>query len=49
MAALNKEYGTEWSNNSEVKELATEALNKIADGKIALAAITAEKKTEKTT
>ena len=47
MAALNKEYGTEWSNNSEVKELATEALNKIADGKIALTAITAEKKTEK--
>ena len=47
MAALNKEYGTEWSNNSEVKELATEALNKIADGKIALTAVTAEKKTEK--
>ena len=45
MAALNKEYGTEWSNNSEVKELATEALNKIADGKIALTAVTAEKKT----
>ena len=42
MAALNKEYGTEWSNNSEVKELATEALSKIA-----LTAITAEKKTEK--
>ena len=40
MAALNKEYGTEWSNNSEVKELATEALNKIADGKIALTAVT---------
>ncbi len=37
------------SNNSEVKELATEALNKIADGKIALAAITAEKKPRKTT
>ena len=47
MAALNKEYGTEWSNNSEVKELATEALNKIADGKIALTAITAKKETEK--
>ena len=45
MAALNKEYGTEWSNNSEVKELATEALNKIADGKIALTAITAKKET----
>ena len=47
MAAMNKEYGTEWSNNSEVKELATEALNKIADGKIALTAITAKKETEK--
>ena len=47
MAALNKEYGTEWSNNSEVKELATEALNKIADGKIALTAIAAKKETEK--
>ena len=44
MAALNKEYGTEWSNNSEVKELATEALNKIADGKIALTAIAAEER-----
>ena len=46
MAALNKEYGTEWSNNSEVKELATEALNKIADGKIALADVTPKKATE---
>ena len=46
MDALNKAYGTGWSNNSEVKELATEALNKIADGKIASDDVTAEKTTD---
>ena len=34
MAALNKEYGTEWSNNSEVKELATEAVNKLQTARL---------------
>ena len=46
MAALNKAYGTEFKNDSEIKALAATTLSKIADGKLAKDDVADVKKTD---